>query len=173
MITFLENAFWVDVNEEAVFTNFIMPEKLDEYCYDKGKLIDIWKPEIVNGWDIDPLWTPGDKAGVRANYHDVPMLVSNKPGSLLRFKFKAKAIGIAVAAGPDAGMVEYRIDDGDLQYLNLFTPWSMHLHLPWYYTLSSELPDKEHILELRTSKMKDEHSKGYSCRIRYFFMNEF
>lgn len=173
MITFLENAFWVDVNEEAVFTNFIMPEKLDEYCYDKGKLIDIWKPEIVNGWDIDPLWTPGDKAGVRANYHDVPMLVSNKPGSLLRFKFKAKAIGIAVAAGPDAGMVEYRIDDGDWQYLNLFTPWSMHLHLPWYYTLSSELPDKEHILELRTSKMKDEHSKGYSCRIRYFFMNEF
>jgi sialidase-1 len=172
MITFLENAFWVDVNEEAVFTNFIMPEKLDEYCYDKGKLIDIWKPEIINGWDIDPLWTPGDKAGVRANYHDVPMLVSNKPGSLLRFKFKAKAIGIAVAAGPDAGMIEYRIDDGDWQYLNLFTPWSMHLHLPWYYTLSSELPDKEHILELRTSKMKDEHSKGYSCRIRYFFMNE-
>jgi sialidase-1 len=135
-------------------------------------LIDITKSELVNGWDIDPMWTPEDKAGVRSNYHNVPMLVSHKPGSLLRFKFKAKAIGMAVAAGPDAGIIEYRIDDGEWQHLNLFTQWSMHLHLPWYYTLSAELSDKEHILELRTSQIKDEHSMGHACRIRYFFINE-
>ncbi len=172
MITFLKTAFWDEVNEDAVFTNFILPEKLDDHCYDKGNLIDITKSEIVNGWHLDPSWTPEDKAGVRSNYHNVPMLVSNQPGSLLIFKFKAKAIGIAVAAGPDAGIIEYRIDDGDWQHLNLFTQWSMHLHLPWYHTLSADLPDEEHIMELRTSQLKDERSNGYSCRIRYFFINK-
>jgi len=172
MIRFLDDTFSAKVNDDDMFTNFAMPDKMDEYCYDRGELIDISKPELVNGWNINPTWTPEDEAGVRSNYHHVPMLVSNQPGSLLRFKFKAKAIGIAVAAGPDAGMIEYRIDVGDWQHLNLFTPWSMHLHLPWYYTLSAELAEKEHVLELRTSKMKDERSKGYSCRIRYIFINE-
>ncbi len=173
MIKFLEDAFLIEANDDNAFTYFIMPEKLDEYCYDKGALIDISKPELLNGWDIDPMWSPEDKAGVRTNYHDVTMLVSSQPGSLLKLSFKAKAIGIAVAAGPDAGMIEYRIDGGEWHSLNLFTPWSMHLHLPWYYTLSAELAAKEHVLELRTSSMKDERSKGYSCRIRYFFINEF
>ena len=84
----------------------------------------------------------------------------------------AFAVSPAVAAGPDAGIIEYRIDEGDWLSLNLFTAWSMHLHLPWYYTLSAELPIKEHMLELRTSQMKDERSTGNSCRIRYFFINE-
>ena len=171
MIKFLEDAFSSEIDDDAVFTNFEMPDKLDNYCYDKGHLIDITRSEIVNGWYLDPSWTPEDGADVRSNYHSVPMLVSNQSGDLLRFRFSAKAIGIAVAAGPDAGIIEYRIDQGNWQPLNLFTHWSMHLHLPWYYTLSAELPAKEHILELRTSQMKDERSKGYSCRIRYFFIN--
>jgi sialidase-1 len=172
MTTYLEQAFSDSVNDDARVKNSIIPEKLDGFCYDKGKLIDITKSEILNGWRLDPSWTPDDKAGVRSNYHHVPMLVSEQPGSLLKFRFNGKAIGIAVASGPDAGIIEYRIDEGDWQFLNLYTPWSMHLHLPWYYTLSAELPAREHILELRTSKMKDESSTGHACRIRYFFINE-
>ena len=172
MITFLEHAFSDYINDDALITNFKMPEKLDDYCYDKGRLIDITESENLNGWHLDPSWTPDDNAGVRSNYHHTPMLVSNKSGSLLNLRFTGKAIGIAVAAGPDAGSIEYRIDEGDWHYLNLFTPWSMHLHLPWYYTLSAELQAEEHLLELRNSQMKDERSEGYFCRIRYFFVNE-
>jgi sialidase-1 len=172
MIKFLEDAFSANVNTDAQVTDFKIPDKLDNYSYDKGHLIDITKSNPVNGWHLDPLWIPDDNAGVRSNYHNVPMLVSNQSGSLLKFRFKAKAIGIAVAAGPDAGIIEYRIDEGKWQHLNLFTQWSMHLHLPWYFTLSAELPVKEHILELRTAQLKDERSMGYSCRIRYFFINE-
>lgn len=172
MITFLEYAFSKNVDDGAQITFFEMPEKLDDYCYDKGRLIDITEAENLNGWHLDPSWTPEDKVGVRLNYHHVPMLVSNKSGSILKLKFHGKAIGLAVAAGPDAGSIEYRIDEGDWHFLNLFTPWSMHLHLPWYYTLAAELTVKEHLLELRTSQMTDERSKGHSSRIRYFFINE-
>ena len=172
IISFLEHAFIDKVQDDSMITLFDLPKKIDDNCYDKGQLTDISKSDIINGWYIEDSWTPEDDAGVRSNYFRVPMLISNASGSLLSFRFSGKAIGIAVAAGPDSGIIEYRIDNGDWHYLNLFTPWSMHLHLPWYYTLSAELPAKEHLLELRTSQMKDVRSKGNSCRIRYFFVNK-
>ena len=101
------------------------------------------------------------------------MLISNEPGSKLTLKFTGNTVGIAVAAGQDAGIIDYRIDGGDWQSLNLFTSWSNQLHLPWYYTLSSELLSKEHLLEIRIASGKDQRSNGHACRIRYFFVNGF
>ena len=100
------------------------------------------------------------------------MLVSNSPGSKLKLTFDGSAVGIAVAAGPDAGIIEYRIDKGDWQKLNLFTKWSKSFHLPWYYTLASTLDNKKHQLELKITNEKDVQSKGYACRIRYVYVNK-
>ncbi len=145
---------------------------MDPFCYDNGSLIDISTIKLSKGWEIDPLWKPNDGTGSRANYVNVPMLISEIPGSTIGVKFNGNAVGIAVAAGQDAGTIEFRIDKGNWQKQNLFTRWSKHLHLPWYYTLASGLSAHEHKLEIRIGADKAAESSGSACRIRYFFVNK-
>lgn len=151
----------------------ILPEKLDKYCYDIGKLISIEKALIFHGWEISPNWKPLPEENTRTGYVNVPMLISNEPSSEIKLKFKGKAIGIAVAAGPDAGMIEYSIDGSAFKKLDLFTKWSSQLHLPWYYVLKSELDKSKHTIAIRISHEKNPDSKGNACRIKHFFTNEF
>jgi len=73
------------------------------------------------------------------------MLVGKYPGETLHFKFKGNAVGIAVAAGFDAGIIEFSIDGSPRQQQDLFTQWSNGLYLPWYYTLASGLKNKKHL----------------------------
>lgn len=63
------------------------------------------------------------------------MLIAETPGGVLKFDFEGNAVGIAVASGLDAGVIEYRIDKGVWKTQDLFTQWSSQLHLPWFYTL--------------------------------------
>ena len=124
------------------------------------------------GWEIIENWKPTDGKGTRANYTKVPMLVGKDAKGSIEFSFSGKAVGIAVAAGTDAGIIEYSIDGGDWQKQDLFTRWSMHLHLPWYYTLATGLNNKKHTLKIRLSEEKNPQSNGNACRIRYFYVNE-
>ena len=101
------------------------------------------------------------------------MLISDQLASEIMLKFKGKAIGIAVAAGPDAGTIEYSIDGGAFKTLDLFTPWSKHLHLPWYYVLDAELSKAKHTLTIRITDQKNPESIGNACRIKHFFNNEY
>lgn len=166
IIQFLENSYGDKIQIPA------LPDKLDQWCYDKGVLIEVTEEGISEGWEIIPEWEPNDGTGTRVNFTKVPMLVSQVPGSTLSFSFSGNAVGIAVAAGQDAGMVEFRIDQGPWQTQNLYTKWSEKLHLPWFYTLAAGLPANEHLLEVRISQEKDPKSNGHACRIRYFFVNQ-
>jgi hypothetical protein len=85
--------------------------------------------------------------------------------------FTGNAIGICVAAGRDAGIVEYTVDGGPVRRQNLFTPWSAWLHLPWYYVLESSLPQGDHILNLRIAAERDPRSTGHACRIIHVLVN--
>ncbi len=170
MIEFLEDAFSSHIDNDDKISDHPLPEKLDPFCYENGKLINIESVKLTKGWSIDPSWNPHDNTGLRPNYFDVPMLTGT-PGKVISLKFKGTAVGIAVAAGQDAGMIEFRIDKGEWHKQNLYTRWSKHLHLPWYYTLSAELSPGNHKLEIRVSEEKDERSSGNACRIRYFFVN--
>lgn len=172
MIQFLDNAFAGHIDDDAKILPHLPAEKLDDYCYDNGYLLDISAARLSKSWRIDPLWNPNDGTGVRKNYVDVPMLISSGPGSTLKLKFVGKAVGIAVAAGQDAGIIEYRIDRNKWQSFNLFGRFSHRLHLPRYYTLASELSPNEHLLEIRIAKESDERSNGQACRIRYFYINQ-
>lgn len=172
MITFLNNAYSSDIDNADKIRAYLLPKKLDPFCYDTGSLINISTAELAKGWSINLSWKPIDGTGTRTNYVNSPMLISEIPGSTLNLKFKGALIGIAVAAGQDAGIIEYRIDNEDWKKLNLYTKWSKSLHLPWYYTLESELSANEHKLELRISREKDAESNGNACRIRYFFVNQ-
>lgn len=172
MIQFLEDAYSSHLDNDDKIEAHTLPNPLDEFCYQNGVLLDIKSIKLRKGWKVDPFWNPKDGKKTRPNYVDVPMLISETPGSALKLTFKGNTIGIAVAAGHDAGIIEYRIDKGDWQTLNLFTKWSKSLHLPWYYTLASGLSNKKHQLEMKIADEKDEQSSGHACRIRYVYVNQ-
>lgn len=172
MIHFLSNSYSGPSDTEDKMLARTLPEKIDSYAYDNGHLIDVNAAKLGRGWSIDPTWKPKDGTGTRPNYVDVPMLVSDLPGSRLKLRFEGSSVGIAVAAGQDAGSIEYRINKGEWRKLNLFTKWSRSLHLPWYYTLATGLSKGKQLLEIRISEAVDERSTGNACRIRYFYVNK-
>ena len=151
--------------------NHIIPNPMDKYSYFKGSLVEPNPLKPIKGWEMVDLWNPLDSAATRDNFVNVPMLSGTYPGEIIKFHFKGNAVGIAVAAGPDAGVIEYSIDNSPWQKQDLYTRWSKNLHLPWYYTLGSGLKGRNHVLQLRITNGRNSESKGNACRIRYFYVN--
>ena len=172
MLAFLDDAWSGFVAEDDKVENFGLPPKMDEYCYDNGALVEAKDIKPVKGWTFVENWKPEIKAMTRANFINVPMLTGKYPTKALKFSFNGNAVGIAVAAGPDAGIVEYRVDKGDWKEKDLFTKHSKMYHLPWYYVLEDALPAGEHTLELKLTDKKNRFSTGNKCVIRYFMVNE-
>lgn len=148
-----------------------MPEPLDEKSYFRGRLVDVKEVAKSEGWAIDPDWSPKDNASTREGFVHVPMLVSETPGAESRFRFDGTAVGIFVAAGPDAGEVEYAIDGATARTLNLFTEWSTNLHIPWAYVLDADLSPGRHELVMRVAANSDARSKGHAVRITQMLVN--
>ncbi len=153
-------------------TSYLLPEKMFVGCYNHGKLVPAVQIRTAKGWKIENDWKPSDNTGTRPDFTNVPMMVADHPAGILNFAFEGDAVGIAVAAGSDAGIIEYRIDKGVWRKQDLFTPWSAQLHLPWFYTLGYGLIEGKHQLKIRLLPEKNSQSKGTSCRIRYFYVNE-
>jgi sialidase-1 len=168
--TFLEKEWEIGQAKKTV-TPHDVPQPADPSSYDNGKLVQPAPRKPIKGWALVENWKPADGKGTRANYVDVPMLEGNYPGKIVKFHFEGDAVGIAVAAGPDAGIVEYSIDDTPWKKQDLFTAWSSGLHLPWFYTLGAGLKPGSHVLQIRLSKDKNPESTGNFCRIRYFYFN--
>ncbi len=168
---FLVNGFKVG-NSDGKSVAFDLPEPIDKYSYSNGILIEPNPPKPIKGWTFFENWKPVDGKGTRANYVNVPMLVGDYPGKIIKFQFEGNAVGIAVAAGPDAGIIEYSIDDSDWKKQDLFTTWSKNLYLPWFYTLDSGLKGKKHTLQIRLTDEKNSESTGNKCVLRYFYFNE-
>jgi len=143
---------------------------LDEKSYFHGRLVDLKEAVPGEGWVIVPNWKPA-AGGTRPGFVNVPSLVSEKPGSAFKFKFNGTAVGIFVAAGPDAGTVEYSIDGGAFVSRNLFTQWSFGLHLPWAHVLRAELAPGPHELVLKVAAKSDPRSKGTAVRIMHLLAN--
>ena len=110
MKSFLDNCWSDFVAGDDKLTAYPLPDKLAAGCYDQGKLIPAVKVKPAKGWKVADNWKPADKTGTRADFTDVPMLVAESPTGILNFEFAGNAVGIAVAAGQDAGTIEYRID---------------------------------------------------------------
>ncbi|QZT38298.1 SGNH/GDSL hydrolase family protein [Halosquirtibacter xylanolyticus] len=172
MLEFLDQAWSSGVAEDDKITTHLLPKAMDTYSYEGGKLNTTALKRIPKGWKREESWVPKDGKRTRDNYHHVPMLISETPNAILKYKFKGKAIGITIAAGPDAGVLEYAVDNKNWKKVDLFTRWSSHIHLPWYLVLEPELENTNHTLYLRVSKEKNEASKGHACRIRYFITNQ-
>lgn len=156
---------------DAKITPHVTPSAIDAFSYWRGKLVDLKQAKLGDGWELVHNWHPKLHVGTRPGFVDVPTLVASKPGATLTFTFTGTAIGIFVAAGPDAGAVDYRIDDGDWKTENLYTPWSSQLYIPWAHVLEPALSPTQHTLELRVSKTKDDSSKGHTVDIIHLLVN--
>lgn len=169
----LFDAAWAKpLPENAAKRSHALPENpLGTKSYYRARLIDPATANTGAGWDLDPAWHPEDEAGTREGYVDVPMLVSNTPGATLTLEFEGTAAGMIVAAGPDAGMVEYSIDGAKAGVIDQFTEWSHYLHIPWAYTFDADLEPGPHVLSLRVSPRKNPKSSGYGVRIKRFYTN--
>lgn len=167
---FLEDE-WAPEKVSGEITAKELPAAIDNHSYSHGKLVEPGPAKPIKGWKMVENWHPSDGKGTRANYVDVPMLVGSYPGKVIKFHFRGDAVGIAVAAGPDAGIIEYSIDDASWKKQDLFTRWSSGLHLPWFYTLGAGLKPGNHVVQIRLSGDKNPESTGNFCRIRYFYFN--
>ena len=169
------NQLWKDPNpkREVIIAKKLPDALLDENSYLNGRLADIRGAEIRKGWRITENWQPDDSAGTRPGFVSVPMLEASGPGAEMAFRFYGKGVGIFVAAGPDAGSIEYSIDGGEARTLDLFTRWSSGLHLPWAYMLAAELTDQaeEHCLTVKIAAEKNPDSTGHAVRIAHFLVN--
>lgn len=169
--TFLENG-WSKIDLKAKLTKYILPGQIDKYSYINGAYVDIAEATIIKNWTLVDSWKPTDGASTRKQYVNCPALIADQPGAELAFAFKGGAVGICVAAGPDAGIIEYTIDDAPAKKLDLFTQWSSGLHIPWYHILADELSKSKHILRIKISQDKNAQSKGNACRIIHFLVNK-
>jgi len=168
IIAFLNQA-WNEKNQKSS-TN-VFPKELDMACYDKGRLIPASEIPLQKGWKYVQDWQPEIKANTRSNYVNVPMLIGDQTSKPLIISFKGNAVGLAVAAGPDAGVIEYSIDGGAWQKQDLFTKHSTAYHLPWYFMLADGLKSGKHILKIKQSAEKNAKSIGHKCVLRYVFVN--
>ena len=148
-----------------------LPAALDRHCYDAGRLGEISSATDLQGFELEPKWQPADRAGTRSGFVRVPMLVATAPGASLSFAFRGPAIGILVPAGPDAGQIEFSVDEKPYQTVELFTRWSRGLHLPWSHVLASELEDGDHVLRLRVAATHHKSSRGTAVRLAHFLTN--
>jgi predicted esterase len=170
IITALERA--TAVTPSGLLTDRMIPTRpLDPFSYYNGQYLPIKKSKKRRNWTIDKNWHPKDNASTRSGFVDVPVLLAEKPGAIFSLNFKGRAIGILVAAGPDAGIIEYSVDGSYYKEVDQYTQWSSGLHLPWIYILEDELADMEHHLVFRITEHKNADSTGHACRIFGFAVN--
>jgi len=170
--SFLDNQYAQPFDRRENIKSHSIPEAFDPYCYEQGRLIPFMEASEIEGFEFVSNWSPHLQAGTRRGYTHVDMLVGKQAGDSFTLHFEGKAVGITVAAGPDAGMIEFNIDGGETQTIDLYTAWSSQLYLPWYNTLAAELEPGSHILRVRISKDKNENSLGRSCIIKSFYVNK-
>ena len=80
-------------------------------------------------------------------------------------------VGLFVTSGPDAGRIEFRVDQGEFQTRDTMTRWSPGLHLPWAVILDDELPPGRHTVRVRIAPDHHTTSTGTAVRVFHLLLN--
>ncbi|MCE9531026.1 MAG: SGNH/GDSL hydrolase family protein [Planctomycetes bacterium] len=157
---------------EAVADKHRLPDApLDANHYGAGRFIDPKKAKLGEGWKQEtPDWKniPGQW---RERYRGIPLLYATKAGAELTLAFEGRAIGAYVLAGPDAGFVEFSIDDEPFAKADLFHGFSRGLHYPRTVIFAADLKPGAHTLKLRLAEQHNKASTGNAARIIQFVGN--
>jgi lysophospholipase L1-like esterase len=157
----------------AAATKQELPAAIDPQCYDAGVFVAPTKATRSAGWKTGKATAELMPTGaVRTQYADYDAIRAGKPGETLTLDFEGRAIGAFILAGPDAGIVETRIDGGDWKSTDLFHRFSEKLNYPRSVMFHTGLKRGRHRLELRVSETSHAKSRGAAATILYFEVNK-
>jgi len=157
------------VKGAAVAPNLVPLTPLDPLSYSTGRFVDPHGAQIKQGWTFGvPEWK-GLSGGKRARFTSIPMLCATEPGAEAVLVFEGTSVGAYIVAGPDAGIVEVRVDGGPSHAVNLYHAYSKGLHYPRTVMFETDLPPGTHTLTLRVSS--ETQSAGHAARIMQFAVN--
>ena len=121
-------------------------------------------------WHV-PDWKkiPG---GFRSNpFGGMKLLTATEAGREAIVKFKGRALGAYVLAGPDAGVMEVSIDGGQWKRVDLYHHYSRGLHYPRTVMFAADLKRGAHTAKIRLSEKSNSKSKGTAARVLQFTVN--
>ena len=148
-----------------------LPAFVDAQSYAKGRLGKIAEARSLKGFSLEPAWKPTDQKGTRAGFVGVPALVGTEPGAEFEFSFEGNGCGLFIAAGPDAGRIEFSLDGGAYRSLETFTHWSAGLYLPWVLILDDQLKPGRHTAKVRIAPGHDPKGSGTALRVFHLLIN--
>ena len=99
------------------------------------------------------------------------LLTATEVGREAIVKFKGRALGAYVLAGPDAGVMEVSIDDGHWKRVDLYHHYSRGLNYPRTVMFTADLKAGDHTAKIRLSEKSNSKSKGTAARILQFTVN--
>ncbi|MDR2441116.1 MAG: GDSL-type esterase/lipase family protein [Planctomycetaceae bacterium] len=148
-----------------------LPTPLDIFCYENGRFVspDIAKYGEAWSWAV-PDWK-SISGHCRSSFSGQKLLCCDQSGKELTFEFDGKAVGAFVLAGPDAGIVEYQIDNQPVKQTVLFHHFSNNLHYPRTVMFDDQLKTGKHTLRLWIIDTVPPQSKGTVARILQFTVN--
>ncbi|MFM7038914.1 MAG: GDSL-type esterase/lipase family protein [Planctomycetaceae bacterium] len=148
-----------------------LPAPLLESSFDRGRFLESAAVMPGAGWKRGvPEWE-SIEGSKRERFLKQDLYFSSHPGAELSCCFSGRAIGAFVLAGPDAGRLEYRIDGGAWQTVELYHHHSRGLHYPRTVMFSSDLAAGEHRLDVRVSAGHHQDSRGTAARVLEFVVN--
>ncbi|MGI6402239.1 MAG: SGNH/GDSL hydrolase family protein [Thermoguttaceae bacterium] len=178
--TLLDSAWGVAPSSMACGTRDF-PSPIDEFSYSNAgwrgfagietNVGSISDPNAGEGFRLyTPDWSkiPG---GFRGRFAGVPCLCAERPGAEATFEFEGNALALYILAGPDAGVVESQIDDGEVVRIDAYHQYSSGLHYPRAVMLADALHAGTHKATIRLSAEKNECSTGTALRIMEIAVN--
>lgn len=148
-----------------------LPEQVDMKSYVRGRFGSVSHSQNLEGVVLDAAWNPSDKKGTRSGFVHVPALVATQPGASFEFDFHGTGVGLFLTSGPDAGRVEFSIDNAGFRTAETFTRWSRSLHLPWAVILDDGLVNGPHHIKIRIAHEHHPDSTGTALRVFHFLLN--
>jgi alpha-L-fucosidase 2 len=144
---------------------------LDPGSYFRGRFGSLSDIRILSGFTREAAWRPSDGKSARAGFVDAPAIVGTQPGAEFEFTFEGTGAGLFVAAGPDAGVIEFSVDGGATRTADTFTRWSRGLHLPWAVILDDQLAPGRHTVRVRLAGTRNPASTGTALRVFHLLLN--
>jgi lysophospholipase L1-like esterase len=160
------NKSWSEQLSGNIEAHSLPENPIDSLSYFNGRFLS---PRNMQGegWAFsEPDWEKLD-GSKRSRYLGIPMLHSDSPNLPIRLNFSGRAIGAFVVAGPDAGVIEYSIDQQKKGMIDLFHRYSNGLHYPRTVMFAHDLKPGDHEITL---KIKGGTKKS-SVRIMEFCVN--
>jgi acetyl esterase/lipase/lysophospholipase L1-like esterase len=143
-----------------------------ESSFTNGVLMPLDRVQHDTGWEVsEPEWKT-IAGGKRGRFLGLSLLHSDVPGAVASVRFEGTAVGVYILAGPDAGRLEFRIDENEWQIAELYHRFSKGLHYPRTVVLASGLKRSGHQVEFRVAATQNSESRGTAVRVLAVAVNQ-